>query len=222
MYIKLKLNLNTTDYNTKRSELANKNENYKKQLEKRSSKKWQNLKKQNETSYKKTKSKTATTSKNASGPLNVQSQPRELSADQGLEKEGFELFRAENTSQKVNKSTNANETLQEETTNKLSNTSDAPQKEATNNFRNISDRFITDNRKTILKRSPTFEDVVQSSQDTSSSGENVIDFESIKRDLLKSDNSIKPVFPPVLSTDSSSSQNASCFHEYTQDRVYTG
>ena len=72
------------------------------------------MKKQNETSYKKTKSKTATTSKNASRPLNVQSQPRKLPADQGLEKEEFELFRAENTSQKVNKSTNANETLQEQ------------------------------------------------------------------------------------------------------------
>ena len=63
--------LHPTDYNTKRSELANKNEIYKKQLEKRSSKKWQNLKKQNKTSYKTTKSKTATTSKKASRPLNV-------------------------------------------------------------------------------------------------------------------------------------------------------
>ena len=68
-----------------------------------------------------------------------------------------------------------------------------------------------------MKRSRTYADVVQSSQDTSSSGENVIDFESIKRDLLKSDNSsIKPVSPPVLSTDSSFSQNASCFHEHSE------
>ena len=175
------------------------------------------MKKQNETSYKKTNSKTVTTSKNASRPFNVQSQPRELPADQGLETEEFELFTAENTSQKVNKSTNANETLEEETTNKLSKTSAAPQKETINEFRNISDRFITDNRKTTLKRSQTYADVVQSSQDTSSSDENVIDFESIKRDLLKSDNSsVKPVSPPVLSTDSSSSQNASCFHEHSE------
>ena len=68
-----------------------------------------------------------------------------------------------------------------------------------------------------MKRSRIYADVVHSSQDTSSSGENVIDFESIKRDLLKSDNSsIKPVSPPVLSTDSSSSQNASCFHEHSE------
>ena len=68
-----------------------------------------------------------------------------------------------------------------------------------------------------MKRSRTYDDVVQTSQDTSSSGGNVIDFESIKRDLLKSDSSsIKPVSPPVLSTDRSSSQNTSCFHEHSE------
>ena len=46
--------LHLDDYKTKRNELTNNNMLYKKQLGKRSSKKWHNLKKENETSPKET------------------------------------------------------------------------------------------------------------------------------------------------------------------------
>ena len=50
----------------KRNELTNKNKFYKKQLEKRSSMKWHNLKKENETSPKETCDKLTTTLTNSS------------------------------------------------------------------------------------------------------------------------------------------------------------
>ena len=62
------------DYKTKLNELINNNKFYKKQLEKRSSKKWHNLKKENETSPKETGFKLTTTLANLSGKPNMQKQ----------------------------------------------------------------------------------------------------------------------------------------------------
>ena len=60
------------DYKAKRTELTNNNEFYKKQLERRSSMKWHNLKKENETSPKEIVDKLATTLANSSGKPNMQ------------------------------------------------------------------------------------------------------------------------------------------------------
>ena len=63
------------DYKAKRIELTNNNKFYKKQLERRrSSMKWHNLKKENETSPKEIVDKLATTLANSSGKPNMQKQ----------------------------------------------------------------------------------------------------------------------------------------------------
>ena len=66
------------DYKAKRTELTNNNEFYKKQLERRSSMKWHNLKKENETSPKEIVDKLATTLANSSGKPNMQKQSENL------------------------------------------------------------------------------------------------------------------------------------------------
>ena len=70
--------LHPDDYKAKRIELTNNNKFYKKQLEKRSSKKWHNLKKENETSPKEIVDKLATTLANSSGKPNMQKQSENL------------------------------------------------------------------------------------------------------------------------------------------------
>ena len=65
------------DYKTKPNELTN-NMLYKKQLEKRSSKKWHNLKKENETSPKETGDKLTTILANSSGKPNMQNQSQNV------------------------------------------------------------------------------------------------------------------------------------------------
>ena len=62
------------DYKAKRIELTNNNKFYKKQLERGSSMKWHNLKKENETSPKEIVDKLATTLANSSGKPNMQKQ----------------------------------------------------------------------------------------------------------------------------------------------------
>ena len=58
----------------KQNELTNNNMLYKKQLEKRSSRKWHNLKKENETSPKETSDKLTTTLANSPGKPSMQNQ----------------------------------------------------------------------------------------------------------------------------------------------------
>ena len=75
---------------------------------------------------------------------------------------------------------------------------------------NISTKSVTDNRKARLKKSKTYEEVLQSSQtqDNSNYGENVMDLEAIKKDLLNSENSFKiSTSPPALCTNTSSPEN---------------
>ena len=70
--------LHPDDYKAKRIELTNNNKFYKKQLERRSSMKWHNLKKENETSPKEIVDKLATTLANSSGKPNMQKQSENL------------------------------------------------------------------------------------------------------------------------------------------------
>ena len=93
----------------------------------------------------------------------------------------------------------------------------------------ISTKFFTDNQKLRLKKSKTYAEVLQSSQGQkfSSSGENVINLEAIKKDLLNSENSsIMSTSPPVLCTNTSSHENSSAYIcnslslESTQDRDF--
>ena len=67
-------------------------------------------------------------------------------------------------------------------------------KKAPTSVIDISTKFITDNPKGRLKRSKTYAEVLQSgqAQDYSSYGENVMNLETIKKDLLNSENS--PLF----------------------------
>ena len=66
--------LHSDDYKMKQNELTNNNMLYKKQLEKRSSKKWHNLKKENETSPEETSDKLTTTLANLLGKPSMQNQ----------------------------------------------------------------------------------------------------------------------------------------------------
>ena len=63
--------------------------------------------------------------------------------------------------------------------------------EAPTSVMDISTKFVTDNRKARLKKSKLYAEVLQSTQGQkfSSSGENVINLEAIKKDLLNSGNS---------------------------------
>ena len=70
--------LHPDDYKAKRTELTNNNRFYKNQLEKRSFKKWHNLKKQNEASPKEIVDKLATTLANLSAKPNMQKQSENL------------------------------------------------------------------------------------------------------------------------------------------------
>ena len=92
---------------------------------------------------------------------------------------------------------------------------------------NISTKFVTDNSKSRLKKSKTYAEVLQSSQaqDYSCSGENVMNLEVIKKDLLNSENSsIISASPPALCTNTSSPENPSAYKcnrlslESTEDR----
>ena len=60
--------------------------------------------------------------------------------------------------------------------------------------------FVTDNRKTRLKKSKTYAKVFQSSQaqNYSCSGKNVMNLESIKKDLNCEDLSIISASPPAI------------------------
>ena len=70
--------LHPDDYKAKHTELTNNNRFYKNQLEKRSFKKWHNLKKQNEASPKEIVDKLATTLANLSAKPNMQKQSENL------------------------------------------------------------------------------------------------------------------------------------------------
>ena len=83
-------------------------------------------------------------------------------------------------------------------------------KEAPTSVMDISTKFITDNRKAGLKKSKTYAEVLQSTQgqNFSSSGENVINLEAIKKDLLNSENSfIISTSPPGICTNTSCPEN---------------
>ena len=83
----------------------------------------------------------------------------------------------------------------------------------------INTKFVTDNQKARLKKSKTYAEVLQSSQgqNFSSSGENTINLEAIKKDLLNSENSC---------TNTSSPENSSAYKcnslplESMQDREF--
>ena len=64
-------------------------------------------------------------------------------------------------------------------------------KEAPASVMDISTKFVTDNRKARLKKSKKYAEVLKLSQgqNFNSSGENVINLEAIKKDLLNSKNS---------------------------------
>ena len=100
-------------------------------------------------------------------------------------------------------------------------------KEAPTSVMNMSFKFVTDNRKARLKKSKTYAEVLKLSQaqNYSCSGENVMNLEAIKKDLLNSENSfIKSASPPALCTNTASPENSSTNKynslslESTQDR----
>ena len=102
-------------------------------------------------------------------------------------------------------------------------------KEAPTSVMDISTKFVTDNRKAMLKKLKTYAEVLESSQgqNFSSSGENVINLEAIKKDLLNSENSsVISTLPPALCTNTSSPENSSAYKcnslslESTQDREF--
>ena len=180
--------LHPDDYKTKRNELTNNNMLYKKQLEKRSSKKWHNLKKENETSPKETGAKLTTTLANSSGKPNTQNQSENVHTNHISVDKKFESTKEKCEIRSL--------------------------KEAPTSVMNISTKFITDNRKARLKKSKTYCEVLKSSQaqDYSRSGENVMNLEAIKKDLLSSENSsIISTSPPALCTNTSSSENSSAY-----------
>ena len=156
--------LHPDDYKTKRNELTNKNMLYKKQLEKRSSKKWHNLKKENETSPKETGDKLTTTLVNSSGKPNMQNQSENVHTNHISVDKKFESTKEKCEIRSL--------------------------KEATTSVMNISTKFIVDNRKARLKKSKTYAEVLKSSQaqDYSRSGENIMNLKAIKKDLLSSEN----------------------------------
>ena len=169
--------LHPDDYNAKRIELTNNNKFYKKQLEKRSSKKWHNLKKENETSPNEIVDKLATTLANSFGKPNMQKQPENLHSNHVIVDEKVESAKEKCEIRLL--------------------------KEAPTSVIDISTKFVTDNRKTRLKKSKTYAEILQSSQGQkfSSSGENVINLEAIKKYLLNSENSsIISTSPPALCT----------------------
>ena len=82
--------------------------------------------------------------------------------------------------------------------------------EAPTSVMDISTKFVTDNRKAGLKKSKAYAEVLQSiqGQNFSSSGENVINLEAIKKDLLNSKNSfIISTSPPAICTNTSCPEN---------------
>ena len=157
--------LHPDDYKTKRNELTNNNMLYKKQLEKRSSRKWHNLKKENKTSPKETGDKLTTTLANSSGKLNMQNQSENVHTNHITVDKKFVSTKEKYEIRSL--------------------------KEAPMSNMNIRTKFITDNRKARLKKSKTYAEVLKSSQaqDYSSSGENVMNLEAIKKDLLSCENS---------------------------------
>ena len=83
-------------------------------------------------------------------------------------------------------------------------------KENVRSVMDISTKFATDNRKARLKKSKTYAEVLQSSQcqNFNSSGENVINLEAIKKDLLNSKNSSRiSTSPNALCPITSSPEN---------------
>ena len=93
----------------------------------------------------------------------------------------------------------------------------------------INTKFVTDNQKARLKKSKTYAEVLQSSQgqNFSSSGENVINLEAIKKDLLNSENSfIISTSPPTVFTNTSCPEKWSAYKcnslslESTQEREF--
>ena len=121
--------LHPDDYKTKRNELTNNNMLYKKQLEKRSSKKWHNLKKENKTSSKETGDKLTTTLANSSGKPNMQNQSENVHTNHTSVDKKFESTKEKYEIRSL--------------------------KEAPMTVMNIRTKFITDNRKARLKKSKT-------------------------------------------------------------------
>ena len=194
------------DYKVKRIELTNNSKLYKKQLGKRSSKKRHNLKKENETSPKETVDKLATTVTNSSGKPNMHKEPGSVHTNHITVDEKFESAKEKCEIRSL--------------------------KEAPISVMYISTNFVTDNRKTRLKKSKTNAEILQSSQgqDFSSSGENVMNLGEILKDLLNSENSsiISTSPPPPTCTNTSSSENSSaykcnslsrCFRRITEARA---
>ena len=75
---------------------------------------------------------------------------------------------------------------------------------------NISIKFVIDNRKVQLKRSKPYAEVLQSyqAQDYKSYGEDVMNLEPIKKDLLNYENSSLIITsPPALCPNTSSPEN---------------
>ena len=126
--------LHPDDYNAKRIELTNNNKFYKKQLEKRSSKKWHNLKKENETSPKEIVDKLATTLANSSGKPNMQKQSENLLTNYIIVDEKVESAKEKCEIRLL--------------------------KEAPTSVMDISTKFVTDNRKARLKKSKTYAEIL--------------------------------------------------------------
>ena len=75
---------------------------------------------------------------------------------------------------------------------------------------NISTKFITDNRKARLNRSKIYVEVLQSGEDSGSFSEKVMNLETIKKDLSRSEtSSVISTSPPALFTNTSSPENSS-------------
>ena len=184
----------------KRIELTNNNKFHKKQLERRSSMKWRNLKKENETAPKEIVDKLATTLANSSGKPNMQKQSENLLTNYIIVDEKVESAKEKCEIRLL--------------------------KEAPASVMDINTKFVTDNQKARLKKSKTYAEVLQSSQgqNFSSSSENVIKLEAITKDLLIFKNSsIISTSQPGLCNSTSSPENSSTYKcnslslESTQD-----
>ena len=126
--------LHRNDYKANHIELTNNSKFYKKQLEKRSSKKWHNLKKENETSPKEIVDKLATTLANSSGKPNMQKQSENLLTNYIIVDEKVESAKEKCEIRLL--------------------------KEAPTSVMDISTKFVTDNRKARLKKSKTYAEIL--------------------------------------------------------------
>ena len=142
----------------------------------------------NKTSSKETSDKLTTTLANSSGKLNMQNQSENVHINHISVDKKFESTKEKYEIRSL--------------------------KEALMSVMNIRTKFITDNRKVRLKKSKTYVEVLKSNQvqDYSSSGENGMNLQAIKKDLLSSENSsIISTSPPALYNNTSSSENSSAY-----------